>query len=153
MEGPKPKGTWRNPSPTYEIFHRNWTFSVIKEFKDYEGDLHKIGEKWVFLGFHFFGKDAELSLFVSLDGENEWRFKLQNKKNSQGEIFSAFHEYFERIVTAKPSKYYTRALKQEEAARAAAAEAEPAAELKSGPVPKPETDTKPEPVKDPEKKE
>ncbi|MFN8381674.1 MAG: DUF3601 domain-containing protein [Anaerolineales bacterium] len=70
------------------------TYSVIKEFTDYYGNLHLIGESWQFMEKHFLPYDDGLTLRGQRDGQDIWVY-LQWRKETQGEIIDNFHMYVE----------------------------------------------------------
>ena len=52
-------------------------YRVVREFQDYDRQLHPEGEEWVFLRSSFLPYDDGMSWFVSIDGEHEWQIRLQ----------------------------------------------------------------------------
>jgi hypothetical protein len=67
-------------------------YCVIKEFTDYHGTVHPIGESWQFMEKHFLPYDDGLTLHCARD-EQEVRVYLQWRKETQGEIIDNFHTY------------------------------------------------------------
>jgi hypothetical protein len=66
---------------------------VVRDFVDFDGDLHPVGETWTLLGSSFLPYEDGLGLFVSLDGSGEWNLPLQWRPDAQGAILDAFAEY------------------------------------------------------------
>lgn len=98
MTGPFPKGSYTGHILPHK--RRNWghlepgrRYSVAREFADYDQDLHPVGESWIFLGYSFQHMDEGLSLYVSLDGEQEWYLPLQNGPEQQGEVMDYLEQY------------------------------------------------------------
>lgn len=79
MFGPQPKGTWtaRIAAAPFKHLRVGDRCVVSEPFSDYDGDLHATGESWTFLTQHFVPYHDGLSLFVSLDGVQEWQIRLQ----------------------------------------------------------------------------
>jgi len=97
MIGPKPKNSWRvaweNSEPTFLCLVRGRRYRVVKTFADFDGDLHRVGESWIFLGRNFLPYEDGLSLFVSLDGDQEWHIRMRWTPEEQGPIIDALGEY------------------------------------------------------------
>ena len=68
-------------------------YLVRRDFVDFDGDLHPVGESWRFLGSSFLPHEDGLSLFVSLDGEREWQIRLQWRKDAQGPIINVLEDH------------------------------------------------------------
>jgi len=66
---------------------------VAKAFRDFDGDDHPEGERWIFLGHNFLPYDEGLSLFVSLDGRQEWHIRMHRTPEDQGPVVDALGEY------------------------------------------------------------
>jgi hypothetical protein len=87
MYGPKPPGFWSVQSGTkYKYLIPGHSYTVVQDFVDYDGYVHKVGEQWTFLGSSFLPYESGLSLFVSLDGSNEWQIRMQDVPEQQGSI-------------------------------------------------------------------
>lgn len=87
MYGPQPPGFWtRYGEARYKHLIPGYAYTVIQEFTDYDGYVHKVGEQWTFLGSSFLPYESGLSLFVSLDGSNEWQIRMQDVPEQQGSI-------------------------------------------------------------------
>lgn len=71
---------------------------VVKvPFTDYDEHTHLPGETWTFVGWSYLPYDNGLSLFVSLDGENEWLIPLSCRPEDQGAINDSLGTYLEEI--------------------------------------------------------
>ena len=68
-------------------------YSVIKPFKDFDGQEHPVGEAWTYLGTAFLPYDDGRSIFVSLDGEKEWHIRMQDRAEEQGPILDNLRDY------------------------------------------------------------
>lgn len=102
MIGPFPKGKYTSRSAANE--GRKWEhleagkkYRVIREFEDNSRHLHAAGETWTFLGYSYNQWDEGLSLFVSLDDEQEWHLPLQNGADEQGSVLDALRGYMEEV--------------------------------------------------------
>jgi hypothetical protein len=74
-------------------------YRVTKNFTDYDGDQHLPGESWIYLGHNFLPYDNGLSLFVSLDANQEWHIRMQWRAGEQGIIIDHFQDY---LVEVRP---------------------------------------------------
>lgn len=68
---------------------------VVVEFADYDGDIHRAGESWTFLGANVLPNEDGQSLFVSCDDEREWHIRLQWRDEKQAEVLDHFERYVE----------------------------------------------------------
>lgn len=94
MLGPQPIGYWKkNCDKTFKCLIAGNTYVVCKDFKDFDGHWHLVGERWKFLGYSFFPYENGLSLFVSLDDHSEWHIRMQWTEEEQGPIVDALEEY------------------------------------------------------------
>ncbi|RFA27035.1 hypothetical protein CAI21_15925 [Alkalilimnicola ehrlichii] len=98
MFGPRAKGFWTssrapNCGSDYGALVAGRQYKVIKAFTDYDGDVHPVGESWVYLGFSFLPYDSGLSLFVSLDGRQEWMLPMQLIPEEQEAVVHALEEH------------------------------------------------------------
>jgi hypothetical protein len=100
MHGPEALGHWTAQRPPVAFKHLipGARFEVVRDFTDYDGEAHLAGESWTFLGHSFLPHDDGLSLFVSLDGEREWRIRLQWHDDQQGAIIEALDAYIREAV-------------------------------------------------------
>jgi len=72
------------------------TYRVTKEFVDYDGLPHHVGESWRFVGHNFLPYDDGLTMFVERDGRPH-TFRLQWRAETQGHIISAFSDFVEEL--------------------------------------------------------
>jgi len=68
-------------------------YRVIKPFKDFDGQVHPVGEEWTYVGTAFLPYDDGRSIFVSLDGEKEWHIRMQDRAEEQGPILDNLKDY------------------------------------------------------------
>jgi hypothetical protein len=90
-----PKGTYSAHGVGHDFHHMDVgkRYRVIKEFKDFDGQVHPVGEEWTYVGTAFLPYDDGRSIFVSLDGEKEWHIRMQDRPEEQGPILDKLHEY------------------------------------------------------------
>jgi len=70
----------------------NQMYRVIKSFKDFDGLVHPVGERWRYESRNYFPYDAGMSL--NIEGDNGLRsIRLQDYPEAQGGIISSFSEY------------------------------------------------------------
>lgn len=95
MHGPKPAGHWTTSVKAAPFKHLKpgARCVVSAAFRDYDGDLHAMGESWVFLGHSFLPHDDGLSLLVSLDHLSEWHIRLQWRPEEQANIIDNLDSY------------------------------------------------------------
>lgn len=77
-------------------------YRVVRDFHDYDDDLHPAGEEWIFLGANFLPYDDGRSLFVSLDGEHEWHIRMQDRPGAQAHILQDLRSYILQIAPPPP---------------------------------------------------
>ena len=65
----------------------------MKEFTDFDREIHPVGEEWVFIGTAFLPYDDGRSLFVSADGTREWHIRMQDREEEQRGILDTLYEY------------------------------------------------------------
>ena len=70
---------------------------VIKEFKDYYGFTHQVGEKFYFACVYFLPYEDGYTLFISKDKINISNIFLQERAETQKEICCNLKEYFKVI--------------------------------------------------------
>jgi len=97
MFGPMPKGHWRaaweRDGYGFRSLTRGRRYRVTQAFRDYDGDEHTPGEAWLYLGHNFLPYEDGLSLFVSLDGNQEWQIRMRWTPADQGSIIDAINDY------------------------------------------------------------
>lgn len=91
MDGPRPRGFWtaRIPPTVYRHLVPGRRYRVALPFTDYDRAEHPVGETWWFRGWNYSPHDSGLSLFVSLDGEREWHFRMADWEGEQQGIIDA----------------------------------------------------------------
>ncbi len=102
MYGPQPKGYWSNiKAPNCGAKHQHLlagkNYKVVHEFVDHDGQLHPVGESWLFMGYSFLPYEDGLSLFVSLDGLREWHIPMQWREEEQGPIIDKLESHVQEI--------------------------------------------------------
>lgn len=75
---------------------RGGTYRVVKEFIDYDGILHTIGETWVFEKTNFLPYHSGLTLFVLQNGQ-EKVYRFQQIPEEQEALLSSFSTYVEMV--------------------------------------------------------
>ena len=98
MTGPRARGHWTaagSLQPRHDVLTAGERYRVRRAFTDFDGDTHRPGEEWTFLGSSFLPYDDGLSLFVSFDGEQEWQIRMQWRPEAQGKVLDALSEYIE----------------------------------------------------------
>lgn len=70
-------------------------YKVIKEFIDYDKEVHPVGESWIYIGTAFLPYEDGLSLFVKKDNV-ETTYRLQWRKEEQAYIIDNFKDFVER---------------------------------------------------------
>lgn len=103
MHGPKPSGTWtgREPAKAWGSLQPGRSYEVRERFVDYDGVEHPVGESWLFLGSNFLPYDDGLSLFVSLDGRDEWHIRLQDRPTEQASVVRRLADHVVLIDTSQ----------------------------------------------------
>lgn len=72
------------------------TYRVVQAFRDYDGTLHPVGERWRFVGKSFLPYEDGLMLFLEQDGR-EQSIRLQWRDETQGPIIVNFFSYVEEL--------------------------------------------------------
>lgn len=72
------------------------SYKVIKEFQDYDGILHPVGEHWRFVQKDFLPYEDGLTVFVERDGQNK-SIRLQWRDETRGRIIDDFSGYAEEL--------------------------------------------------------
>lgn len=67
-------------------------YSVQREFSDYDGIAHPVGEVWEFIGSNFVPYHDGLSLFAKINGE-EQQIRLQWSPGEQATVIEDLNEY------------------------------------------------------------
>ncbi len=95
MYGPCPAGHWTShvkPS-NFGPLKVGVRYQVVKAFVDHDRVAHEVGETWTFLGHNFLPYDDGLSLFVSLDGTQEWHIRLQWRGEEQADVINGLSRH------------------------------------------------------------
>lgn len=95
MIGPFEHGHWTAKSceSEFQSLIAGRRYAVRSDFVDFDGDTHRSGETWKFLGANFLPFDDGQSLFVSLDGMREWHIRLQWRAEQQAHVLDNL-DYF-----------------------------------------------------------
>ena len=96
MYGPRESGTWTSGGgldPRHAFLQSGRRYRVLREFTDFDGDAHRAGEEWTFLGSNFVPYEDGLSLFVSKDGVSEWQIRMQWRPEAQGPVLDRLDAY------------------------------------------------------------
>ena len=94
MVGPKPRGFWSRIGPRdYRTLRVGKRYRVTRAFVDFDGAEHAVGEEWTFVGHNYSAYDSGLSLFVSLDGEEEWHIRMLDYPDAQQPILERLGDY------------------------------------------------------------
>jgi hypothetical protein len=99
MNGPYTAGTCKNPIPPSQWdwekkrLSRGQRYRVTKTFLDADGDLHEVGEEWLFIACMFSRFDDELIVCVQLQSNDEWKVPLIWRPEAQQEIIENFLDY------------------------------------------------------------
>jgi hypothetical protein len=97
MFGPAPKGRWTErlgPEPCRSLVPGR-RYTVVRAFADFDGDQHPVGETWTYLTQSFIPYHDGLSLFVSLDGTQEWQIPFQVIREEQAGIVNQLESYIQ----------------------------------------------------------
>lgn len=98
MYGPRPAGHWTREGGTdggrsYRSLRAGQRYRVAKQFLDFDGDNHPVGEEWIFRAYSYLPYDDGLSLIVSLETDEEWLVPLQDRLGAQGDVVTNLDEY------------------------------------------------------------
>lgn len=102
MYGPQPLGKWSsiaapNSGRRLDFLCAGKRYRVMREFVDFDNDIHPRGEEWTFLGYSYLPYDDGTSLFVSLDGVHEWHIRLQGHPDQQADVLNNLEQYLSEI--------------------------------------------------------
>lgn len=67
-------------------------YRVARAFKDYDGTLHPIGERWRFVEKNFLPYEDGLTLHIEMNGQKV-HMRLQWRDETQGRIIDDFSNY------------------------------------------------------------
>ncbi len=68
------------------------SYRVIKEFTDHDGNLHKAGERWIFVKIDYLPYHSGLSLNVIENGESVV-YRFQDEPDQQQLLLECFMNY------------------------------------------------------------
>ncbi len=68
------------------------TYVVVQPFRDFDGQEHRVGESWIFIGSSFLPYDDGLSLFADIDGQRR-QIRMQWRDDQQGPIIDNLADY------------------------------------------------------------
>ncbi len=68
------------------------SYRVIKEFTDYDGNLHKVRERWIFVKIDYLPYHSGLSLNVIENGESI-TYRFQDEPDQQQLLLERFMNY------------------------------------------------------------
>ena len=90
-----PKGTYSSRGVGHGYAHMvpGKRYRVVKEFVDFDHQVHPVGETWWYVGTAFLPYDDGRSIFVSLDGDREWHIRMQDRVEEQGPVLDKLWEY------------------------------------------------------------
>ena len=102
MHGPQLAGFWSgrpsaNGGSKHQFLNAGQRYRVVREFVDYDGDPHPVGEEWRFCGWSFVPYEDGMSFFISLDDRQEWQLRLQWRDDSQGAVLDRLSDYLEAL--------------------------------------------------------
>jgi hypothetical protein len=72
------------------------TYIVIKEFTDYDGVKHPVGEKFEFDVYDYFPHDAGYTIYVRMDGKDK-AIRLGNHEKRQAHVVRALGKYVKTL--------------------------------------------------------
>jgi hypothetical protein len=104
MTGPMPRGHWMShvEPESWDILQPGRRYQITQSFRDYDHFEHPAGETWTYLGFSFLPYDDGLSLFVSLDGDQEWHIRMQLRAEEQSPIVDHLQNYMMLLAPPPP---------------------------------------------------
>lgn len=78
-------------------------YCVIRDFKDYDGVIHLVGERWRFLAKNFLPYEDGLTLVIEQDGR-QLAIRLQWREETQGNLIERFSDFVEEAVNDNVSR-------------------------------------------------
>lgn len=88
------------------VFESGRRYRVTQEFKDYDGDVHPVGEEWTFRRQAFLPYEDGESWFVSPDDRHEVHIRMQRRDESQNPILHDLARYLSAGPLAAPVAQY-----------------------------------------------
>jgi hypothetical protein len=76
----------------YRHLESGKVYKIAQSFRDYDGKTHNPCENMLFIGYSYLAHDAGLTLVFEKDG-GEYTIRLQDYKESQGDIIQKLEEY------------------------------------------------------------
>lgn len=108
MQGPFSSGTIRSPVPpsdnSWETRHgliREHKYRVVDAFVDADGDLHSVGEEWIFICGMFSKFDDQITVCVRRENDGDWKIPLIWNRQDQQKVIENFESYVVRASTAR----------------------------------------------------
>jgi hypothetical protein len=100
-----PHGHWMShvEPKSWSTLQPGHRYQIRQSFRDYDHFEHPAGETWTYLGFSFLPYDDGLSLFVSLDGDQEWHIRMQLRAEEQGSIVDHLQDYVMLLASPPPA--------------------------------------------------
>ena len=99
MQGPFPRGTHNGLYPVGHwegqcsgLIRGEW-YRIVRPFVDADGDLHPVGEEWLFIASMFSPHDDELLIAVRKNAGDEWRILLHWTPEHQQDVAEHFSQY------------------------------------------------------------
>lgn len=91
MTGPPKIGFWSNLKAVNigkqrQFLKEGCKYRVIKNFTDFDGTTHNIGDIWTFLAYSFNCYDNGVQWFITFDDTQEWSIPLWLDDNQQKEV-------------------------------------------------------------------
>lgn len=99
MYGPKSLGHWSSldapngGAKKYQHLVPGYRYIVVRQFADYDGDVHAPGETWIYRGYATNAYEDGVSLFVSLNVGDEWHIRLQWGPDAQRDVLANLKRY------------------------------------------------------------
>jgi hypothetical protein len=72
------------------------TYRVVTTFKDYDGIIHAVGERWRFVSKDFLPYEDGLTLLIEMDGRST-SIRLQWREETQGPVIDTFSDHVEAV--------------------------------------------------------
>lgn len=83
----------RMPPPTpFKHLAPGRRYEVARAFTDFDGGQHRVGESWTYLTYSFLPYDDGLSLFATIDG-NDQQVRMRWTAEDQGAVIDRLGDY------------------------------------------------------------
>ena len=76
------------------------TYRVITAFKDYDWNIHPVGELWRFVGKNFLPYEDGLTLLIEQNGKQA-SIRLQWRDETQGQLIDDFSDFVEEMLESE----------------------------------------------------